>query len=208
MTLLGFVAYALLYVPRGSLLNSESVGGAHARAESRGDDRPCRLPQRLEIRVRGGERRPQGDRNICTILGGIFQVTLTNTSGVDVTGPSGVLTGLFFELGGNPRSDTGDGRAGGRLAWWSPAVAACSGWAVSGPTGKAHRDWVGPTEASARPSFGGLFGASDRFLGPNLSSPSNGSPAGKTRRSAGVTRSGNLLPAPCAGSSTLFTCTL
>lgn len=101
-------------------------------------------------------------------------VKLTNTSLVDVTEPVGVLTGVFFDIGGAPLSL-------GRASAIVPATSTVL-FGGTGPGGEVGGEWAylgGLAGAPRGADYGisssglGLFGPGDRFPGANLQGPAS-----------------------------------
>jgi len=135
-------------------------------------------------------------------------VTLINTSMADVLKPSGVLTGVFFDIAGVSSLSR------------SSAVLAPSSSVIDGttdPGGVVGGEWgyraglsgapLGATQGISAAGFG-LFGPGDRFPGTNLAPPPSGSLAGVEYgiTSAGdVEATGNVDGTPLIKNSVVFT---
>jgi hypothetical protein len=103
------------------------------------------------------------------VSGGNLEVTLTNTSVNDVLNPAQVLTGVFFNLSGNPALTSLSALSGGNTT--------LSGSLVSGPGTVVGGEWAylnGLSQYSANSGISssglGIFGAAT-FPGGNLAGP-------------------------------------
>ena len=105
-------------------------------------------------------------------------VTLTNTSTNDVTAPGGVLTGVGFDLAGNPTlSGISVLLNTGSTVFYDPQGQPPSG-IVGGEWGyKSGISFHGAAQGISSTGLG-IFGPGNRFPGANLSGNSNGSLAG------------------------------
>ena len=107
-------------------------------------------------------------------------VTLTNTSTADATVPTDILTGVFFEIAGNPLL----ARTSAIIPLGSAVLVGGTGVDVTPVDRVVGGEWAYLNNLSQVPlansgisSSGlGIFGPHDRFPGPNLQGPA--SPAG------------------------------
>jgi len=106
------------------------------------------------------------------IVAGNLQVTLTNTSAADALVPTDVLTGVFFNLAGNPALTRTSATSGGNT-YLNGAVVNGSGTNVGGEW--AYLNGLSQYSANSGISSSGLgvFGPGDRFPGPDLSPPTS-----------------------------------
>jgi len=112
------------------------------------------------------------------VSGSTLTVTLTNTSTNDVLVPTDVLTGVFFNLAGNPAlTRTSALLAGGSTVFYDP-----DGQPTGGVVGGewAYLNGLSQYGANSGISSSGLslFGPGDRFPGADLAGPPSGSPDG------------------------------
>jgi hypothetical protein len=125
-----------------------------------------------------------------TAAGGTLTVTLTNTSLLDVTDPTFVLTALFFSGANGLTAQTANVAAGSSV--------------FNGPTGNVGGEWAyesgfaGPKGATAGISSSGLspsgFFGQPNFLGPNLQNP-----AALDGLQYGITSAGDVFSTPGNG---------
>ena len=102
-------------------------------------------------------------------VGGNLEVTLTNTSAADVLNPAQVLTGVFFNLAGNPALTSLSALSGGNT-YLSGALVSGAGTIVGGEW--AYLNGLSQYGANSGISSSGLgiFGGAT-FPGANLSGP-------------------------------------
>jgi hypothetical protein len=120
--------------------------------------------------------------NFSIVLGNL-QVTLTNTSSSDVLVPANLLSGVYFNIAGNPTLTRISALlgAGGTVAFGPNGGGNVGGeWAykagISGP---------GSTSQGISSTGLGLFGPGDRFPGANLQGPTSVAGDDYTLTSAG-----------------------
>jgi hypothetical protein len=107
------------------------------------------------------------------IVAGNLVVTLTNTSASDVLVPSDVLTGVFFNVSGNPALT----RLSGLLAGGSTVFYDAQGQPVGGVIGGEWSYLNGLSQYSANSGISsaglGIFGPGNLFPGPDLEPPTS-----------------------------------
>jgi hypothetical protein len=107
------------------------------------------------------------------IVAGNLQVTLTNTSSADVLVPTDVLTGVFFNVSGDPTLT----RLSGLLAGGSTVFYDAQGQPAGGVIGGEWAYLNGISQYSANSGISssglGIFGPGNLFPGPDLESPAS-----------------------------------
>jgi hypothetical protein len=107
------------------------------------------------------------------VVGGNLQVTLSNTSAADTFVPTDVLTGVFFNVTGNPAL----GRISGLLSGGSTVFYDADGQPVAGVIGGEWAYLNGLNQYGANSGISssglGIFGPGNRFPGTDLEDPAS-----------------------------------
>jgi uncharacterized protein (TIGR03382 family) len=106
------------------------------------------------------------------IVGGALRLVLTNSSAADTLVPTDVLTGVFFDVVGNPLLTRTSVTSAGTTRLGTTVVSA-AGSDVGGEWAYLNSLAQYGANSGVSSSGLGLFGAGDRFPGPNLAGPTS-----------------------------------